>query len=198
MQQIEILRKDYDMLHDLTIFFYISYGALWILVILQSLILMGLVRIVYQLQRTGASVEPLEGKEAPKFSARDLSGASIGSATFTGRLTGLLFVSPTCQPCMETFENDLQYLNHKVQGNMIVICQSAREDCALLAEKFELTMPLVADADNHISELYDISAVPTVVFINADNLIQFHGHPKREDLVQMLEKAAGAEPQGAS
>lgn len=100
--------------NELTIFFYLSYGALWILVISQSLISLGLVRVVYQLQRTGVAAAPFEGKEAPKFSARDLSGAPISSATFTGRLTGLLFVSPTCQSCMEAFEDDMQYLNHKV------------------------------------------------------------------------------------
>jgi len=43
---------------DLSILFYTSYAALWILVILQSLILLGMVRIVYQLQKNGlASID---------------------------------------------------------------------------------------------------------------------------------------------
>jgi hypothetical protein len=58
--------------------FYFSYAALWILVILQGLILLGLVRIVYQLQRTGAAARsPADsnviglksGQIAPAFNA---------------------------------------------------------------------------------------------------------------------------------
>lgn len=184
--------------NELTIFFYVSYGALWILAISQSLILLGLVRIVYQLQRTGAAAGSFEGKEAPEFSAKDLSGAAIGSTTFSGRLTGLLFVSTTCQSCIQTLQDDIEYLYHKAQGNVIVICQAGREDCAQLAEKYELTVPMVADEDNHISLLYGITSVPTVVFVNAANRIQSYGHPKREELVEILESAAPMAPQGAS
>lgn len=186
------------MLHDLTIFFYISYGALWILVILQSLILLGLVQVVHQLQKTGATAGSFEGKEAPEFSARDLSGVAITSANFTGRLTGLLFISVSCQACLETLQNDIEYLYRKAQGNVIVICRAARKDCARLVEQYRLTVPMVADEDNHISQLYGISSVPTAVFINADNRILSYGHPKPEELMEILEKAAQEAPQGAN
>lgn len=183
--------------NELTIFFYISYGALWILVISQSLILLGLVRTVYQLQGTGAAAGSFEGKEAPEFSTKDLSGAKIASTNLTGRMTGLLFISASCQSCIQTLQDDVEYLYRKAQGNVIVICQAGRDACAQLAEKYELTIPIVADEDNHISQLYGISTVPTVVFVNAANRIQSYGHPKREELVEVLEKAAPMAPQGA-
>lgn len=186
------------MLHDLTISFYISYGALWILVILQSLILLGLVQVVHQLQKTSRTAGSFEGKEAPEFSAMDLSGVAITQTNFTGRLTGLLFVSTSCQACLETLQDDLEYLYRKAQGNVIVICQAGRRDCANLVEQFGLTVPVVADEDNHISQLYGISSVPTVVFVNADNRILSYGHPKREELVEVLERAAPMAPQEAT
>jgi peroxiredoxin len=186
------------MLHDLTIFFYISYGALWILVISQSLILLGLVQVVHQLQKTGVTASSFKGKEAPEFSAKDLSGAAIASANFTGRLTGLLFVSASCQACLETLQDDIEYLYRKAQGNIIVICQAGREDCARLVEQYGLTVPMVADEDNHISQLYGISSIPTVVFVSADNRILSYGHPKEEELVKILENAAPLAPQATS
>src|SRR5260221_14352080 len=93
MQEIKTLRKDYDMLHELTIFFYISYGALWILVILQSLILLGLVQVVYQLRKESATASSFDGKESPEFSKKLISGEAIKSANFKGSITGLLFDS---------------------------------------------------------------------------------------------------------
>lgn len=186
------------MLHDLTIFFYISYGALWILVILQSLILLGLVQVVHQLRKTGATANSFEGKEAPEFSAEDLSGVAITNGNFTGHLTGLLFLSTSCQACLETLQNDIDYLYNKAQGNIIVICRSERQDCAQLVDQYGLAVPVVADEDNHISQLYGITAVPTVVFVSAENRILSYGRPKQEELVEILEKAAPLAPQAAS
>lgn len=122
---------------NLSTLFYISFAALWILVILHSLILVGVVRIVYQLQQSGivAGSEDLMGKEAPAFMAMGLSGVTISSMDFKGRLTALLFVSPNCKSCMTTLE-DMAYLNHKAQGNVIMICRAGREDCAKLVEQY--------------------------------------------------------------
>ena len=182
---------------DLSIQFYVSFAALWILVILHSLILVGVVRIVYQLQQSGVDTgsSDLSGKEAPAFTAVDLSGVTIHSTDFTGRLTALLFVSPNCRSCMTTLE-DMAYLNHKAQGNVIMICRAGQEDCAKLAELYNVTVPVVADEDDHISRLYAISSVPTAVLINANNRIKSYGQPDREELERALEEASEEESQG--
>ncbi|HKY55673.1 MAG TPA: redoxin domain-containing protein [Anaerolineales bacterium] len=183
------------MLPDLSIIFYLSFAALWILVILHSLILLRVVRIVYQLQQTASSSGKLSGKEAPDFTSVDLSGVAISSTDFLGHLTLLLFVSPSCQSCMTTLE-DMEYLNYKAQGNVIVICRAGREDCARLAEQYKVTVPVVADEDDDISRLYAISSVPTAILINADRRIQSYGRPDREKLEKVLETASEEEAQG--
>lgn len=178
--------------------FYISYTALWLLVVLHSLILLGVVRMVYQLQQTGvragSSHERLEpGQEAPEFSTVDLYGTPVSSNDFTGRLTALLFVSPDCPTCMTVLEKDMEYLNHKAQGNLVVICRAGREACARLVERYELKMPVVADEDDRISRLYRISSVPMAVLINAENRIQSYGQPQREKEEEMSEKSSEGE-----
>jgi len=179
--------------------FYISYVALWILVIFQSLILLGLVRMVYQLQQNGATVGSSDGgmtsgQEAPRFSTVDLSGAPINSTSFAGRLTALLFVSPTCPSCTTTL-HEMNALRHKANGNVIVICRAARDDCARLAEAHQLSMPVVADEDDQISRLFGISSVPAAILINANNRIQSYGYPLREELEEVFAKAPAAEVQ---
>ncbi len=179
--------------------FYLSYTALWALVILHSLILLGVVRIVYQLQQTGTPTDRRSlrtGDEAPAFSATDLSGTSIRSTNLAGRPKVLLFVSPNCPGCVEMLEHDTEYLNHKAQGNMIIICQAGREDCIQLAKQYRLNMPIIADEDDQISRLYGISSVPMAVLINANNRIQSYGQPQREELGEVVEQALEAQAQG--
>lgn len=161
--------------------FYLSYAALWILVILHSLILLGVVRIIYQLQQNGVvdrNTSISIGQEAPVFSAKDLSGISIGNVDFAGRLTALLFVSPDCPACKEILEDDMAYLSRKAQGNLIVICQADHENCKRLIEQYELSLPVVADDDEQIGRLFNITSIPTTVLIN-DNRIQSYGQPEQ-------------------
>ena len=177
---------------DLSVPFFVSYTVLWILVVLQGLILLGIVGIVYRFQQSSMSTDAarlMAGNDAPKFSAVDLFGLSISSADYTGRLTALLFVSPDCQACRETLENDLDYLMRKAQGNVILICRAERHDCSQLAEQYELKVPIVVDRNNQISRLYNITSVPTTVLIDANNRILSYGQPRREELEAMDQTA---------
>lgn len=174
--------------------YFLSYAALWILVVLQSLILLGVVHIVYQIQHTDVADNGLPvGREAPQFNTIDLTGTPIRSADFAGRLTALLFVSPSCSLCTATLD-EIEALHYKAKGNVIVICRAGRDDCARLAERHQLNVPIVADEDERISRLFDIVGVPMAVLVNESNRIQSYGHPMRgEELEAMFEEPPTAE-----
>jgi peroxiredoxin len=184
---------------DTAIPFYLSYVALWILVIFQTLILLGLVRMVSQLQQTGAVAGVSEGQEAPAINAIDLSGAPINSKHFAGRQTALLFVSTSCSLCAEALAN-IDYLQKKTnQGIVIVICQAGRADSVRLVGKYDLNIPVIADEDLQISRAYSVSSVPTAVIINENNHIKSHGQLKRaEELNEALPKQKDALRQAES
>ncbi|HET8629148.1 MAG TPA: redoxin domain-containing protein [Thermomicrobiales bacterium] len=175
--------------------FYLSYAALWVIVILNTLLLLGVVRMVYQLQHSGGDGKLKPGEEAPPFRAVDLAGTPVRSADFAGRLTALLFVSPTCPSCTTTLA-EMDALRYKAQGNVIVICRAGRDDCARLAARHQLNVPTIADEDEEISRLFDISSVPTAVLINAGGRIQSYGNPMRgEDLEALFSQAPAPEAQ---
>ncbi len=187
--------------------FYLSYTALWILVILQGLILLGLVRIVYQLQRTGgvagASVNSTEvglktGQIAPTFNAVDLSGEPLSSNDFAGHMTAILFVSFNCPSCVVTLY-EMEALNYKTQGNVIVICRGRDGECAQLIDRHKLSARIVADEDEQISRRFGISTFPTAVLINEGYRIQSYGYPHREELEEFLDYApqAGAKAEAS-
>ena len=171
-------------------FFTVSYVVLWVFVIGQSLILVGLVRMVYQLQQSGVgneSASAMAGKEAPPFDAIDLAGRPVHSTSFAGHLTALLFVSTTCPACVTTLA-ETNALRNKTNGNVVVICKAGHDDCRRFAQAHHLDLPVIADEDDQISKLYDVSSVPTAVLINAHGRIQSYGYPMREEMEQAFEQ----------
>jgi peroxiredoxin len=170
-----------------------SYVALWLLVIAQSLILLGVVRTIYELKNSlgGHSLnsdERWRGRDVPAFTTLDISGGLIDSAKFRDHLTALLFVSPTCKSCTATLD-EVKALGARTNGNVVVLCRADHDECVGLAEDAELNVPFVVDEGLEISRLFDVSSVPTAVLIDEDGRIQRYGHPMRgEELLGVIDE----------
>ena len=177
---------------SLSSFFYLSYGALWVLLIFQTLVLVGLVRTVGSTTRAGLSAPTggarLLNKEAPTFTAVDVFGEPAGSAEFAGRLTALLFVSRSCTACTLTLD-EMSALKAKADDSVVVVCQSSREECLDLIQTHELDVPVVPDEDLEIGRLFAITAVPTAVLIDEHGRIRSYGHPERDGAIQEVAEA---------
>jgi peroxiredoxin len=178
----------------MSVAFFSSYAALWVLMILQSLILLALLRMVHELRSSGAGGRSaFEGKPAPEFTATALDGTRAGSDQFLGRLTALLFVSTTCPSCTTTLQ-ELRGLYLKSGGNVVVVCRSNRQDSLRLVQAYKLEgLPVIADEDDHIGRLYGITSVPTAVLINGSGRIQSIGYPLRQELEHAFQAASPTE-----
>lgn len=178
-----------------------SHVALWVLVILQGLILLGLTRALYRLQQSGggggdlpqSKSERLVGRRAPEFVAVDVFGQPVASSDLWGRLTAMLFVSPLCSNCAVTLD-ELEGLKTKVNGNVVVICVADTEQSRSVAEDYQLSVPVVADPDEQITKLYDVAGTPTAVLVGKGGRILQYGHPSRADDVEEMMR----EPQPAT
>lgn len=175
--------------------FYVSYAVLWILIVLNSLVALGLVRLVAQLRQQAPPGENngraddgrlRPGQEAPAFSAVDLAGVPVRSADYAGRPWALLFVSPTCRSCMTTLA-ELEALAGKVQGNVLVVCRAGHKDCVRLAETDKVAVRFVADEDDELARRFRVSSNPTAILVDGENRVQKYGYPKREDLAELLD-----------
>jgi methylamine dehydrogenase accessory protein MauD len=171
-----------------------SYVLLWIVVIIQSVLLVGLVRVVYTLHQE-VPAQPLKprrlsrGAEAPALAATALSGASVSNADFLGHMTALLFVSPHCPSCAATLY-EMQALELKTKGNVVVVCRGTTKQALELAQAHELAAPVIADSDDQITRSFGVVSVPTAVLIDAENRIHSYGEPLREHELEELMEAA--------
>ena len=178
-----------------------SQVALWVLVVLQGLVLLGLTRAVYRLQQSGGgggdlparNSERLVGRRAPEFVAVDVLGRPVASSDLWGRLTALLFVSPHCSNCAVTLD-ELDGLKTKVNGNVVVVCVADTEESRNVAEDYGLSVPVVADPEERITRLYDVAGTPAAVLVGKGGRVLQYGSPSRaDDLEEMMR-----EPQPAA
>jgi peroxiredoxin len=176
-----------------------SLLVLWLMAIIHSLLILGLVRGLRQLQLgvTGGEARLRTGALAPEFAGVDLQGKPIDKAQLLERETALLFVSPGCPSCTATMY-EMEALDFKTQGGVVVICRGSVEEAELLAQTHPLEVRIVPDPDDKIARAFGISASPTAVLIDGDFRIRSYGQPLRgEDIADLLMSSTIDQPVGA-
>lgn len=125
-------------------------------------------------------------KEAPPFREKTMSGTIVESSTFRGRLTSLLFISPSCATCVVTLEQ-LAIVGTRAAGNVVLVCDGLSDECRALAERFE-PIELIHDEDRRLRRLYGVSQYPMSVLIGVDGRIQSYGGPAADDLQAVVDQ----------
>lgn len=167
----------------------ISHLALWLVVAVQTLVLLGLIKTVLtpegNQQTLGADDHTLEGRLAPDFIAEAVSGGFISSADFDDRPRVLLFLSPNCSNCAVTL-GELEALKHKASGELIMICQDRKQTCERLVELYGLDYPVLIDDNYHVTKRFGIVDIPAAVIIGANNRVIRQGQRLDEDALERM------------
>jgi peroxiredoxin len=186
-----------------TSFFYVTYLALWVLVIFQTLVLLGVTRTVYRRDDHGALESSRHnddipiGELAPRFTALDISGSRIDEKIFDRTLTALLFVSPGCSTCTATL-SEVEALRQRINGDVVIVCQAAREECGRLSEMYGLGTPVLVDENSIVSERFGVRATPTAVLVGPTGRILTSGYPMHgEELARLFSESERPEFQEA-
>jgi hypothetical protein len=188
----------------MTSIFYVSYALLWVVVVFQSLVLLGVVRLARRPAST-AGAEPgpvssgaLIGELVPSFSAVDVDGRRFDETSLPDTMNALLFVSPDCVTCMASLE-EINGLSAKVDGSLAVVCLGEVADCRRLRELYELEerIPVVVDTTREVSDAFEVLGTPTAVLIGGNGRIRTYGHPMdKDELVRLVAEANAPALQG--
>ena len=104
-----------------------------------------------------ALIDP--GKKAPAFALKDQHGKTHRLSDYAGRSVVLYFYpkddTPGCTKEACSFQDNLPKFN---TGRAVVLGVSVLDEAskAKFAEKYELTFPLLADADHAVAEKYGV------------------------------------------
>jgi methylamine dehydrogenase accessory protein MauD len=186
--------------------FYSTYVGLWVLVILQTLVLFGLLRQMLEIKqrlselRADGGTRYLRlGSRAPDFSAVELrSGQRVRRTDLLGHKSILLFLSPKCQTC-DNLATEIHGIYHKADGRLLAVCQGEREECLRFMQGHGVNIPVLLDPDSTISEAFRIDGTPMAVLLDDEVRVRSYGYPKKgEDLEKIFERPLEERPESES
>ncbi|MGI8968273.1 MAG: peroxiredoxin family protein [Chloroflexota bacterium] len=166
--------------------FYMSYAALWALVLFQTLVMLEVVRrnpngrpALEGLQAFGSSNPMLEsGSPAPTFEATDIhTGAQVSPSKWAGQRLLLGFLSPECSTCIAVSDELVTY--SKVNdAQLVVVCRGTDDPCKKFSAEYFASFPVIVDEKGSISEKFLVEHTPTAVIIDEDGRILRYGFPR--------------------
>ncbi|WP_298442734.1 TlpA disulfide reductase family protein [uncultured Ferrimonas sp.] len=123
------------------------------------------------------------GELAPDFTLKSLSGSNLNLAEQRGDIMVINFWASWCGPCrkempiLDEMQQKYQDLGVQIWGvNVEQDNQAGRQFLANL--NTELRFPILFDANNDLSESYNVIAMPTTVIVDRDGKVRqvYHGY----------------------
>ncbi len=151
---------------------------------------------------SGKIPAPQQGFLAPDFTLPDSNGKPVSLSDLRGQPVLLNIWASWCSPCRaEMPAMQHVYETYRSQGFTILAVNAAYQDkipsAMDFANELGLTFPILFDQKGEISRLYQVEALPTSFFIDAQGIIRevVVGGPMSEALlairIQQLLKNSG-------
>lgn len=113
------------------------------------------------------------GDSAPDFELMSLDGESLRLSQFRGQPILLSIGATWCPDCR--VEAPLLQELHESYPELVVVLVDSKESPQVVqdfANEFGLTHPILLDRDGAVMRLYQVFAIPTELFIDADGIIR--------------------------
>ena len=123
----------------------------------------------YTLNSTSLAV----GEPAPDFELQALDGTSVCLSDFLGKPVLLTFGTTWCPDCRA--EAPLLEELHQKYPELVVLAVDTKERIDAVrayADELGITHRILLDLDGSVSQLYQVFAIPTELFIDADGVIR--------------------------
>jgi len=152
----------------------LSIILLWILVLLNLLLTLGLVRRMNTVFPRRDLLKA--GQPAPDFKAETLKGEAVTLATYAGRSVAFVFVSHDCQPCRTELPG-LEALRPTAEQNaiaLILVSDADAETTQKFMDEIHVSLPvLVAPrGSNTFFSSYKVRGTPSYCLIGPDGKVR--------------------------
>lgn len=165
--------------------FWISYAALWVLVLLLGFLLLGTLRslglLSWQLEQLQA-VRPSRlgrdglkpGKKAPDFTLPSVVGSEVSLHDYNGQKVLLVFVQGGCNPCHQV----VPALNKRQRSDKLAILavfNGPIEAAQKWATEVRAEFAVLSQQQFAISKRYEVFATPFAFLIDEKGLVRSKG-----------------------
>jgi cytochrome c biogenesis protein CcmG, thiol:disulfide interchange protein DsbE len=123
----------------------------------------------YSLQNSSLKV----GGSAPDFELTSLRGENVRLSQFKGRPVLLSIGATWCPDCRAEVPLIQEVHEHYPELVILLIDSNESQDVVQrFADEFGITYPILLDRSGEVSKAYQIYAIPTEFFIDADGIIR--------------------------
>lgn len=149
----------------------LSLGGLCLLGCLAVVVLIFFFPSAYQSSLENSSLAV--GDPAPDFELTALTGETIHLSQFRGQPVLLSIGATWCPDCR--MEAPLLQELHKAHPELVILKVDSKENTGTIqhfADEFGITHLILLDQDGSVSELYQVLAIPTDLFIDTEGVIR--------------------------
>lgn len=175
----------------------VSTVALWILVLVETVLLLRLLHLLGDLREQGVlspathqpvpSIGGLEvGEQAPSFAATDYAGGIVELEDFQGQQCILAFISPDCSACAGATEALRTLTRDERNLKVLLIGDINGEANRLYAAEHNIQIPILTPPPDLAKKVYQIQGVPFVFVIDTAGIIRAKGIVNQREQLQSL------------
>lgn len=156
----------------------INTVVMWMVIVANLLLTLALIRRINSM--TPQRLKPLDiGQEAPDFTAETIEGESVTLATYQGRSTAFVFISPSCHPCREELPSlkALYPMAVKAGVELILVSVVEKDETKSFKEEMEINLPILIApmGKNPFTQDYKTGGTPFYCMINANGKVEATG-----------------------
>jgi peroxiredoxin len=109
---------------------------------------------------------------APAFSTRNLDDQPVTLEDYRGKVVLLHFWATWCGPCKEEMPHmEALWKKYRDKGLVVVgitVQEEPNGQIRAFSKEHDLSFPILLDSEGKISEMYDLSAMPSSYIVSAD------------------------------
>jgi AhpC/TSA family len=175
--------------------FYVSYGVLWVLVIVLSILLLLVYRhfgmmalgTIQGVQRDGIPV----GDSAPDITATRPSGREVVLRPGTSGPSLVVFASPDCEPCAIVLPYLNNFVGRKSAPEVLTVVPGPAATAERMSEDYRLVYECFAEDGSGAFDAYRVRVTPFAFVVGADGRVLAKGLCSEPLMLRDLLAAAG-------
>jgi peroxiredoxin len=185
--------------------FWVSYAALWMLILFHTLVLLELVRRSSQQPmgshgaRIGKTTTYLEsGTVAPILDATDArTGETVSTSLLRGRHAVLFFTTSGCPACKAAV-SEIEDFRKGVGAHLILVCHGDASECVTFASEHLPDAYTLLDGEGVIGDRFGVNEVPMAVLLDEEWRVLRYGHPQPDTETEMAASDFGDKVRSAT
>ncbi len=147
-----------------------------LLVIALALFAFALRSSFQEIDLNSLNTAPIQGYQAPIFTADTLSGGEISLQNYADEVVVVNFWATWCPPCKAEMPGINAFYQAYQDRGLVVLAVNVRESEATVRpfiETSSFTFPVLLDPAGKIVDQYQVRSFPTTLIIDRDGVIQY-------------------------